>query len=458
MPNPYYGHTSGQPISLSRAASSAIRAEFDLVQAGFDAVNTAIALGVATATSNYNALNVAKGAITGQAWTGAHAFGGSITVPTLTYGATGANAASVDYVNAAAFAAANLPAQTANDGKALYTRNGLPYWGYANLNRSARTTNTTLVTADQTKWIDITAGTFTQTFDAVATLGNGWSCYIRNSGTGDITLDPSGAELIDGLSSYIMYPGEARVIMCDGVALYSCVLTPFSKTFTATGAFTKPPGYAQFSGLIWGGGASGSKGDSSGGRGGAGGGCGNFTLPSSSLGATTTVTIGAGGAAVTTASTAGVAGGTTSLGAVLSSSQYSYNVGGSVVAGAADSGASYWSDYGGNAGNGAGPGGSFFGGAAPGPSVVTYNGASACIGGSSWYGGAAGGSYTFETNTSTLYIGSGGASTFGGNGGAAGSTTSGVNGTAPAGGGGGTGTGASSGAGARGELRIWGVA
>lgn len=49
MPNPYYSHTSGQPISLSRAASSAIRAEFDLVQAGFDTMPTLVALYGATA-------------------------------------------------------------------------------------------------------------------------------------------------------------------------------------------------------------------------------------------------------------------------------------------------------------------------------------------------------------------------------------------------------------------------
>jgi hypothetical protein len=64
--------------------------------------------------------------------------------------------------------------------------------------RSARTSNTILGTADTSTLIAITSGTFTQTFTAAATLGSGWFCYIQNSGTGDITLDPNASETIDG--------------------------------------------------------------------------------------------------------------------------------------------------------------------------------------------------------------------------------------------------------------------
>ena len=127
MANPFYGVT-GAPVAQSRGTSASIRSEFSLIQSGFDAANSRFATVDATAVANYSALNAAKGSITGQSWTGAHSFAGGITVPTLAYGAAGGTAASVDYVNAAAFAAANLPAQTGNAGKLLATGGATPTW------------------------------------------------------------------------------------------------------------------------------------------------------------------------------------------------------------------------------------------------------------------------------------------------------------------------------------------
>ena len=58
------------------------------------------------------------------------------------------------------------------------------------------------------------AGTFTLT--SAATVGNDWFCYIRNSGTGALTLSAPGGETIDGTSSVIYNPGDSSLVICDG--------------------------------------------------------------------------------------------------------------------------------------------------------------------------------------------------------------------------------------------------
>lgn len=93
--------------------------------------------------------------------------------------------------------------------------------GIPSLLRSARTSNAMLVAADKGKLIDITSGTFSQTFAASATLTSGWWCYIANNGTGVITLDPNSTEQIDGGTTLAMHRGEVRLIHCDGSALRS---------------------------------------------------------------------------------------------------------------------------------------------------------------------------------------------------------------------------------------------
>lgn len=340
--------------------------------------------------------------------------------------------------------------------------------------RIPRTSNTKLTHSDLGKWIDVTSGTFTQTFDAVAVLGNGWYCYIKNSGTGDIMLDPNASETIDDLTSYVMYPGEVRLVHCDGAALRSIVLNAFYKTFTASGTFTKPPGYSAFSGFLWGAGGSGGKSGNATyyGGGGGGGACVPFVIQSEVVSASETVTIGAAAPEVS-ATEAGKVGGYSSIGVL----QLAYGGGG----GGVNTGGS---GSGGGGGGGlrsagiTGGGGIEQGGAAGRSSPVSntsdyiFGGANGVAGGGSspaavpYYGGGGGaGRGTVPVaGGASIYGGggggcgtAGGASTFGGAGGAGATSAPGIAGVAPGGGGGGTGTGNTSGAGARGELRIWGV-
>lgn len=376
--------------------------------------------------------------------------------------------------------------------------------------RSARTSDTILGTADRSTLIDITSGTFSQTFTAAATLTSGWFLYIRNSGTGEITLDPDASELIDGVTSYIMYPGETRLVQCTGTAFTTLVVTPFAKTFTATGSFAKPPGYAYLGYDIQGAGGSGGGGETraaANARGGAGGGGGasvTGTIPAAALASSETITIGAGGASVAAATDGNNGGNTVALGRTMygggggknaSSAAASGGGGGSWLAAAVvnanavgtllavgvNNNFDGWSStasvtssiYGGARGgiggtNAAGVGGiaeapsrfSGGGGGGGGGSTLSSFGAGGAGSGPNTSTGVAGGATSGAAGAAGVtlrFSGSGGAGvTLTGTGGAGG-----LGGPGAGGGGGGgsyNGTGGASGAGGDGFVAIWGIA
>ena len=305
----------------------------------------------------------------------------------------------------------------------------------SSLKRSARTSNTILGTADQGYWIDVTSGTFTQTFTAAATLGDGWWCYYGNSGTGAVTLDPNGSETIDGLTSFVVYPNEIRAIQCTGTAFNSFVVNAFDTTFTSTTSVVIPPGYLQLKVDAVGGGGGGGTGvvNASGsdrhGPGAGGGGTRVITVTSvPTVGSSVTATVGAGGSA-------GVAGGNSSFNNVIA-------YGGGAGAG----GSTVYAQFGGGAGGGGmlGVGGNGLNNVAPNntigvggaPTTLTTSGASNVSfgggnggSGSAIYGGGGGG-------TAYLTGADGGGSLYGPAGGGGGSGMDGVGVTAAGGAGG----------------------
>lgn len=351
--------------------------------------------------------------------------------------------------------------------------------------RFARTSNVVIGAQNIGQFIDITAGTFTQTFASVEDLPDGWFVYLRNSGTGDTTLDPNGTEQIDGLTSYIMYPGEMRLIYKDGAALRSVVMAAFVKKFTTSENFIKPPGYAFFGVEAWGAGGGGGAGitwDVSGNKngGGAGGG-GAYTFKTFTAGSildSTAVTIGAGGSGAPPSSTVaavganGTAGGATQFAGYLSATGGSPGAGGGVNSGGGGGiGGTVLSTYGlgvvggagGNGQNGspgggggisllAGPGGG--GGGSRSDGVINVGGNGGYQPGSiAPTGGTTAGSA--GANGGAFQGGGGGAASHTGNGGKGGDGGVGGGG----GGGGGTYSGWSGGGGngGRGELRIRGI-
>lgn len=237
--------------------------------------------------------------------------------------------------------------------------------------------------------------------------------------------------------------------------------------FTASGTWTKDAGLKRIRVQAWGGGGSGGKDTTQESGGGGGGGYAEAWIEAADLGATETVTIGAGGAAISASQAQGNAGGNTTFGSLLTAygggggAQGASGAGGGGGGGMFAAGSTPTTSSAGVGGNGgagqlfAGDGGdgvgsgagenSYFGGGGGGGT----DGTTADDGGDSVWGGAGGGA------AETPNAGAGGTSKFGGNGGAGVSHASNnaTDGSQP-GGGGGAKYGASGNSGAGGDGQV----
>lgn len=100
---------------------------------------------------------------------------------------------------------------------------------------NAQTLAYTALAADRSKVIYYTgAGGVTLSLTAAATLGDGWYCTLRNSSSGTITIDPNGAETINGAATLAVAAGQSVVINCNG------------SLFTTTGEAATAASSAQF--------------------------------------------------------------------------------------------------------------------------------------------------------------------------------------------------------------------
>lgn len=192
---------------------------------------------------------------------------------------------------------------------------------------NAQTAGYTADATDRGKVIRYTgAGGVTLALTAAATLTNGWYTTLRNDSSGTITIDPNGAETIDGAATLAVTAGNSVIIYCNGTLFYTVgsatggggagsFITATGGTITTDGDYkvhtfnssadfeiTDGSGSVQFL-IVAGGGGSG-RGSGTSGLG--GGGAGGYITSSIYLGiGVYPVVIGAGGAGRTGSAGAG---------------------------------------------------------------------------------------------------------------------------------------------------------
>lgn len=93
----------------------------------------------------------------------------------------------------------------------------------------SRSSNTMLDVSDKGKTIRAT-GSYTQTFDAVATLGDGWWVGFRVESGATLTLDPNSSETIDGATTLAVVGPASGFVVGNGSALYTVGLPAAAST------------------------------------------------------------------------------------------------------------------------------------------------------------------------------------------------------------------------------------
>lgn len=94
--------------------------------------------------------------------------------------------------------------------------------------------NATLTSANRAGFIVWEGGVGTITLPSAGTVGNDWFCMIRNSGTGILTVTPTGTDTIDGLASQQLQISNSFCVCSNGSGGYNSFGLGQSSTFTYT--------------------------------------------------------------------------------------------------------------------------------------------------------------------------------------------------------------------------------
>lgn len=81
--------------------------------------------------------------------------------------------------------------------------------------------NYTAVASDRGSVYVWTGGAGTLTLTSATTLGDDWFILLRNSGTGELTISPSGGQTINGSATLSLQPSDSCVVSCSGAAFYT---------------------------------------------------------------------------------------------------------------------------------------------------------------------------------------------------------------------------------------------
>jgi len=103
----------------------------------------------------------------------------------------------------------------------------------------------TALTTDRSSTYVWTGGAGTLTLSLASTLGNNWFMFVRNSGTGVLTVTGTSGDLINGSTSIVLQPLDSCIVVCSGTQFYTVGLgkstqfafTQLSKAVT-TGSYT----------------------------------------------------------------------------------------------------------------------------------------------------------------------------------------------------------------------------
>jgi hypothetical protein len=77
------------------------------------------------------------------------------------------------------------------------------------------------VDADRAQFTIWTGGVGVLNLPVAATVGSDWFSYVRNAGTGTLTLTPPGAEQVDSQATLILNPGDSCIVITDGTDFYT---------------------------------------------------------------------------------------------------------------------------------------------------------------------------------------------------------------------------------------------